>query len=168
MLLSRPSHNHSLQQRPGSRTSWGLWHLSSGLCRSSVHRGTQVTPPPRQWQSWAQEGWNACPSSSLLPFTSQPSSFRPDHAKWRGKGMSCGWKCQAHYITSVPRLRWLMGDMCRQISCRKCFAIQSLLELLGVCCKFSREWNYWSNGLIPENKKYSHLLYNAVHWKGCR
>lgn len=83
MLLSWPSHTHSLQQRPGGLTSWGLGQLSAGLCRSSLHRGTQVTPPPRQWQSWAQEGWNTCPSSSFLPFITQPSSFWPAHSTRR-------------------------------------------------------------------------------------
>lgn len=86
ILLSRLSHTHSLQQRPGSRTSWGLRHLSAGICRSSLHRGTQVTPPPWQWHSWAQEGWNTWPSSSRLPFNSQPSSFWPDCSTGRKRG----------------------------------------------------------------------------------
>lgn len=100
MLLSRPSHTHSLQQRPGSRTSWGLGHFSVGLCRSSLHMGTQVTPPPRQWQSWAQECWNTCPSSSLRPFISQPSSFRPEGSKGRGERRECyaGESAKLHHL----------------------------------------------------------------------
>ncbi len=61
-VLSIFSHTHSLQHFPGCWTLRGWGQSGVGRRTSSLHRGTQVTPPPEQWHWRAQEGWNTWPS----------------------------------------------------------------------------------------------------------